>query len=158
MSYIIYFILLFFELVVLKTIIKSWFCTIPAFNNFLTYNSINAVEFGDNIVTFNRQKATKIDDCLFYSVSLRCCETRFIHSFIHYMAPQSGFGQDMSEKILPFYCISSTVLPVTGHKGPAITVHAIRPPEFRSFLVSSAFRHLLPCVQRSAIYCSSRHR
>jgi hypothetical protein len=99
--------------------------TIPAFNNFLTNNSINAVEFGDNVVTFNRQKATKIDDCLFYSVSLRSCETRFIHSFIHYMAPQSRFGQDMSEKIPPYYCILSTVLPVTGPKGPAITVHAI---------------------------------
>jgi hypothetical protein len=86
-----------------------------------------------------------------------------------YMALQPRFGQGLSEKIPPLYSISSAVCPVTGPKIPAIVVHAIRPPEFRSFpwfrlLSGTALKkalysrssHLLSCAQRSAIYCSSR--
>jgi hypothetical protein len=47
----------------------------------------------------------------------------------------------LSEKILPLYSISSDVHPVMGPKGPAIAVHDIHPPGFRSFLDPAAFRH-----------------
>jgi hypothetical protein len=76
------------------------------------------------------------------TVILLAVTKKITQIYCTYMAQQPIFGEGLSEKIPPFTSISSAVSPVTGPKGPAITVPTIiRPPGFRSSLISSAFWH-----------------